>query len=198
MKKIAVILGMLLLLVSVSQAYSYLYWDDGYTDDAKAWNNAGWYWGVEFDDAKTGGRTGFVNQIGLVIASDYPDSTYEGGWVIIFEDNSGVPGTEIFRQAFNTDVSRLNQFQWIDIPATFVSTSTFYVAFEEAWDGGNHDGIYHDAHYQYPTHNWTYENGTWFNNPQGFGDVMIRCHWLASDVAVEEASWGQIKAEFND
>ncbi len=197
MKKIAVIVGMLILLVSVSQAaYSYLYWDDGYTDNAYAWNNTGWYWAVEFDDAKTGGIIGSVNQIGLVIASNYPDNTYEGGWVMIFNDDSGVPGTEIFRQAFNTDVLRLNQFQWIDIPVTYVLTSTFYVAFEPAWDNSNTDAIYHDAYYQHPTHNWTYENGTWHNNYQGWGDIMIRCRWSTS--AIEELSWGKIKVEFND
>jgi len=196
MKKIALILGMLVLLVSVSQAtYSYLYWDDGYKVDAKAWNNTGWYWAVEFDDNKTGGYPGFVNQIGLVIASNYPDSTYEGGWVMIFEDNSGVPGTEIFRQAFETDVTRLDQFQWIDIPETYVSTSTFYVAFEEAWDGGNHDGVGFDTDDQHPSHNWTYENGTWYDNYHGWADIMIRCRWRASLPAVEEATWGQIKAD---
>ena len=199
MKKIAVILGMLILLISVSQAaYDYLYWDDGYKDTAYAWNNAGWYWAVEFDEAKTGGDPGFVNQIGLAISSNYPDTTYEGGWVMIFDDNSGVPGTEIFRQAFITDVAYLDRYQWIDIPETYVSTSTFYIAFEEAWDGGNHDGICVDSAYQHPTHDWTYENGTWFNNYQGYADYMIRCRWRASGSAVEEATWGLIKVDASD
>ncbi len=194
MKKIAVIIGMFVLLATTAQAaYDYLYWDDGYKDDAKAWTNAGWYWAVQFNEEKTGGDAGFINQIGLVIPSDYPDSTYEGGWVMIFEDNAGVPGTQVLRQAFNTDETRLNQFQWIDTPETYVSTSTFYIAFEEAWDGGNHDAICLDTGWQFPTHNWTYESGIWYNNPQGWADFMIRCRWRLCGGAVEEATFGQIK-----
>jgi hypothetical protein len=195
MKKIAVILGMFILLVTTAQAtYVELKWDDGYVYRAFSWLNAGWYWAVQFNEDKTGGESGFINQIGLVIPSGEPDNTYEGGWVMIFDDNSGVPGTQILRQAFDTDETRLNQFQWVDIPETYVSTSTFYIVFEQAWDGGNTDGICVDAHYQYPTHNWTYEGGTWRNNDQGYGDYMIRCHWRASFESIEEATWGQVKA----
>ncbi|MCX7022405.1 MAG: Ig-like domain-containing protein, partial [bacterium] len=64
-------------------------------------------------------------------------------------------------------------FEWIDA-AVALSTSTFYIAFEQIGDYPDCDSVAVDA--EAGSHNWTGYGGDWSKTTL-FGDFMLRCYW---------------------
>ncbi|HUT98960.1 MAG TPA: Ig-like domain-containing protein [bacterium] len=155
------------------------YWDDGTLSYFWCWYTGGNYWAVQFDDEKTGGvADGTVTAYGAATYPDWPDSTYQGCYMHVFDDVSGYPGADLDHAYLGfTDPG---SFEWIDA-AVALSTSIFYIAFEQFGDYPYCDSVGVDA--EAGTHNWTGYLGDW--SPMDlFGDFMLRCYW--EDDTVED------------
>jgi hypothetical protein len=165
--------------------YEEFYWDDGMASNGWAWYTGGNYWAVQFDDSLTGGSDGYVDRMWAMTYPGWPDSTYVGCYLHIFDDIGGYPGESIFQVYYDYD-------DWADGFEVYISTGTFYVAFEQI---GNYpadlpDSIATDA--AAGTHNWTGYQGGWANTTS-YGDFLIRCYWEAAPIAVEDTTWGGVK-----
>ncbi len=148
------------------------YWDDGIMSSGWVWYTAGNYWAVEFDEEKTGGfEDGVVTAYGAATYPNWPDSEYQGCYMHVFGDSEGYPGADLDRTYLGfTDPG---SFEWIDA-AVALSTSTFYIAFEQFGNYPDTDTVAVDA--VAGTHNWTGYQGSW-SQTSLFGDFMLRCYW---------------------
>ncbi len=148
------------------------YWDDGIVAYFWCWYTGGNYWAVQFDEEKTGGvEDGMVTSYGAATYPDWPDSTYEGCYMHVFDDVSGYPGADLDRTYL--EFLDPGSFEWVDTSVA-LSTSTFYVAFEQIGNYPYCDAVAVDA--EAGTHNWTGYLGYW--SPTSlFGDFMLRCYW---------------------
>jgi len=148
------------------------YWDDGVLSAGWCWYTAGNYWAVDFDEEKTGGvANGVVTVYGAVTYPGWPDGTYQGCYMHTFDDDGGYPGADLDRtNLFFTDPG---SFEWIDA-GVGLSTSTFYIAFEQYGNYPSCDSVGVDA--VGGTHNWTGYQGAW-GSTSSYGDFMLRCYW---------------------
>ncbi|MCX7022339.1 MAG: hypothetical protein NTW26_08740, partial [bacterium] len=113
-------------------AESEFYWDDGTLSYFWCWYTGGNYWAVQFDDEKTGGvENGVVTAYGAATYPDWPDSTYLGCYMHVFDDDGGYPGADL--DSTYLGFTDPGSFEWIDA-AVALSTSTFYIAFEQIGD----------------------------------------------------------------
>ncbi|HUT97439.1 MAG TPA: hypothetical protein VM054_00005, partial [bacterium] len=71
------------------------YWDDGIMSSGWIWFTGGNYWGVQFDEVKTGGFPGLVNAYGAVTYPGWPDTPFQGATMHTFSDLGGYPGTDL-------------------------------------------------------------------------------------------------------
>ena len=71
------------------------YWDDGIMSSGWIWFTGGNYWGVQFDEVKTGGYPVLVATYGAATYPDWPDSTFQGCYMHTFSDLGGYPGTDL-------------------------------------------------------------------------------------------------------
>ncbi len=153
-------------------AESEFYWDDGILSSAWVWYTAGNYWAVDFDDEKTGGlANGVVTGYGAVTYPNWPDYTYQGCYMHVFGDAAGYPGADLDRTYL--EFADAGSFEWVDA-AVGLTTSVFYIAFEQIGDYPDTDGVGVDA--VAGTHNWTGYQGAW-GNTATYGDFMLRCYW---------------------
>ncbi|HUT98961.1 MAG TPA: Ig-like domain-containing protein [bacterium] len=148
------------------------YWDDGTLSSGWVWMTAGNYWAVDFDDEKTGGITdGVVNTYGAATYPGWPDSTYQGCYMHVLGDDGGYPGADLDRTYLG--FTNPGSFEWLDAGVA-LTTSTFYIAFEQVGGYPNCDSMGVDA--SSGSHNWTGYQGSW-GNSTSFGDFMLRCYW---------------------
>ena len=72
------------------------YWDDGIMSSGWIWYTGGNYWGVQFDEVKTGGddAAGVVSY-GAVSYPNWPDGTFQGANIHTFSDLGGYPGSDL-------------------------------------------------------------------------------------------------------
>jgi len=148
------------------------YWDDGIVSSGWVWFTAGNYWAVVFDDEKTSGvADGLVTAYGAVTYPNWPGSTYEGCYMHVFDDSGGYPGADL--DSTYLGFTDGGSFEWVDA-AVALSTSTFYVAFEQYGDYPDTDSMATDA--VGGIHNWTGYEGAWGSTSLS-GDFMIRCYW---------------------
>jgi hypothetical protein len=155
------------------------YWDDGTLSYFWCWYTGGNYWAVQFDDEKTGGvADGMVTAYGAATFPDWPDSTYQGCYMHVFDDSGGHPGSDLGYTYLG--FTNPGSFEWIETTVG-LSTSTFYIAFEQYGDYPDCDSVGVDA--EAGTHNWTGYGGDWSPTTL-FGDFMLRCYW--EDDTVED------------
>ncbi|HUT98958.1 MAG TPA: Ig-like domain-containing protein [bacterium] len=148
------------------------YWDDGILTSGWCWWTGGDMWAVQFDDQKTGGvADALVTAYGAVTYPNWPDGTYQGCYMHVFDDDGGYPGVDLDRTYMGFDEP--GYMEWLDT-AVPLSTSTFYVAFEQFGDYPNCDSMGVDA--VSGTHDWTGYQGSWGRTTL-FGDFMLRCYW---------------------
>jgi hypothetical protein len=148
------------------------YWDDGVVDYFWCWFTGGNYWAVQFDEEKTAGfDDGVVTSYGAVTYPDWPDSTYQGCYMHVFDDVSGYPGADLDRTYLGFTAP--GSFEWVDTSVA-LSTSTFYVAFEQFGDYPHCDSVAVDA--EAGTHDWTGYRGDWSPTTM-LSDFMLRCYW---------------------
>jgi len=150
------------------------YWDDGVVSSGWVWwTGGGNYWAVQFDEVKTGGASGSVNEYGAVTYPDWPDSTFQGCNMHTFEDLGGYPGADLGHNFLQFTESGV--YQWVDVePGIYVTTGVFYIAFQQIGNYPTCDSVAVDA--QSGTHNWTGYQGSW-SPTSVFGDFMVRCNW---------------------
>jgi len=165
--------------------YNEFYWDDGMVDSAWVWYTGGNYWAVQFDDDKTGGCEGNVNSVGCCSYSGWPDSTFQGTYLHIFDDYGSYPNTDLSRDFVATG----STFVFVDTNVD-ISTSVFYVAWEQYGNYPACDGMAVDA--AAGTHNWTGFSGSW-GPDSAYGDFMLRCYWQEKP-GVATSSWGAVKS----
>ncbi len=148
------------------------YWDDGIVASGWVWYTGGNYWAVDFDDDKTGGvADGLVTAYGAATYPQWPDGSYQGCYMHVFGESGGYPGADL--DSTYLGFTDPGSFEWIDA-AVALSTSTFYIAFEQYGDYPDTDSVAVDA--EGGTHNWTGYQGSW-GNTSFFGDFMLRCYW---------------------
>jgi hypothetical protein len=150
------------------------YWDDGIMFAGWIWYTGGNYWAVQFDEVKTGGDAdGMVTAYGAATYPSWPDSTYQGCYMHVFsDDGEGYPCADLDRTyLLFTDPG---SFEWIDA-AVGLSTSTFYIAFEQIGNYPTCDSVGVDA--VGGSHNWTGYQGFWGKTTIHGGDFMLRCYW---------------------
>ncbi|MCK4593513.1 Ig-like domain-containing protein [bacterium] len=148
------------------------YWDDGSVAHFWCWYTGGNYWAVQFDDEKTGGvADGMVTAYGAATYPDWPDSTYQGCYMHVFDDDDNYPGSDLDRTYL--DFASPGSFNWVETSVA-LSTSTFYIAFEQIGNYPDCDSVAVDA--EAGTHNWTGYEGHWQNITM-FNDFMLRCYW---------------------
>ncbi|MCX7022340.1 MAG: Ig-like domain-containing protein [bacterium] len=149
------------------------YWDDGIMAQGWIWFTGGNYWAVQFDEVKTGGDAdGMVTASGAATWPSWPDSTYQGCYMHVFSDDGGYPYADLDRTYLGfTDPG---SFEWIDADVA-LSTSTFYIAFEQIGNYPTCDSVCVDA--GGGTHNWTGYQGFWGKTTIHGGDFMLRCYW---------------------
>jgi hypothetical protein len=175
---------------------AYLYWDDGVLDSGWVWYTGGNYWAVQFtpdfDDVQ-------VNWIGAMTLPDWPDETYQGCYVHVFEDLGGYPGADLSRDFLQ--LTGTGEFDWLSDLDVISDTQVFYVAFEQVGNYPDTDSMGVDA--VAGTHDWTGYQGSWAPTTL-FGDFMLRC--CTGDVdpddgpgpGVAAASWGELKAAYGE
>ncbi len=148
------------------------YWDDGSLSSGWMWYDGGNYWATQFDDEKTGGvADGLVTAYGAVTVPNWPDSTYEGCYMHVFGDSGGYPGADLDSTYLGFTGS--GSFEWVET-SVLLSTSTFYIAFEQIGGSPSCDSVAVDA--VAGTHNWTGFQGSW-GEISIFSDFMLRCYW---------------------
>jgi len=153
-------------------AESEFYWDDGSLAGGWVWFTAGSYWAVDFDDEKTGGvADGTVYSYGAVTYPLWPGSTYEGCYMHALADDGGYPGANLDSTYLGFTGS--GTFEWVDTNVG-LTTSTFYIGFEQIGGYPNCDAIGVDA--SSGAHNWTGYQGSW-GSTTNYGDFMLRCYW---------------------
>jgi|GEM_PF-2450311 len=163
------------------------YWDDGIMSSGWVWYTGGNYWGVQFDEVKTGGyEYNGVTSYGAVTYPDWPDSTFQGCYMHTFDDLGGYPGDDLGHEFLQ--FTQGGVFQWVD--TTTPVGAVFYIAFQQVGNYPSADSIGVDA--VAGTHNWTGYQGSWSPTTL-FGDFMLRCYWEPL-WGVEETSWGAVKA----
>ncbi|MCX7022406.1 MAG: Ig-like domain-containing protein [bacterium] len=151
---------------------SEFYWDDGVLSSGWTWYSGGNYWAVDFDDEKTGGvADGLVTAYGAVTYPNWPDSTYQGCYMHVFGDDGGYPGADLDSTYLGFTGS--GSFEWVET-SVLLSTSTFYIAFEQIGGTSHCDSVGVDA--AAGTHNWTGYGGAW-GSISIFSDFMLRCYW---------------------
>ena len=166
------------------------YWDDGIMSSGWIWFTGGNYWGVQFDEVKTGGFPGLVNAYGAVTYPGWPDTPFQGATMHTFSDLGGYPGTDLGYETLMFTAGGV--FQWVDCdPYIYVTTGVFYIAFQQVGNYPQADSVGVDA--VAGTHDWTGYQGSWAPST-AFGDFMIRCYWGSG--SVEETTWGSVKALF--
>jgi hypothetical protein len=149
------------------------YWDDSIVRNGWCWYTEGNYWAVVFDDEKTSGvADGMVTSFGAVTYPNWPGSTYEGCYMHVFADSGGYPGADLDRTYLG--FTNPGSFGWVDT-AVSLTTSTFYVAFEQIGSYPDCDSLATDE--DSGSHNWTGYEGAW-GNTITYGDFMIRCYWV--------------------
>jgi hypothetical protein len=165
------------------------YWDDGILSSGWVWYTGGNYWGVQFDEVKTGGDdTAGVTNMGCVTYVGWPDGTFQGCYLHTFSDLGGYPGTDLGDEWLMPTIG--NQFEWV-ATGIGLDTPVFYVAYQQYGNYPSTDGIGVDA--VAGTHDWTGYQGSWAPTTL-FGDFMIRCYWDEwPDPGVSETSWGAVK-----
>ncbi len=167
------------------------YWDDGIMSSGWCWfTGGGNYWAVQFDDSKTGGKPGVIDLYGVYsYSSGWPDGG-QGCYMHTFADLGGYPGGELDCTFCPLEASG---YEWTppETDPLYVSTGVFYIAFEQIGGYSNCDSIYVDG--AAGTHNWTGYQGSWAPTTM-FGDFMLRCYWDDGLTAVEDISWGRVKA----
>jgi hypothetical protein len=194
MKKISLVILIAALGAAANPEYSsaYLYWDDGVMVSGWAWYTGGNYWAVQFtpdfDDIQ-------VNWIGAMTYPDWPDETYQGCYVHVFEDWGGYPGSDLSRDFLQ--LTGEGEFDWISNLDVISETRVFYIALEQLGNYPDCDSMGVDA--VAGTHNWTGYQGSWWPTTL-FGDFMLRCCTGGADPdgewGVEAASWGELKAAY--
>jgi hypothetical protein len=166
----------------VPGAYEF-YWDDGVVARGWVWYTGGNYWGVQYDEVKTEGRTGWVEAFLIESASGFP---YTGCYFHVLDDRSGYPGVSLCRVFYD------NYGYWTELdPEVHVSVDVFYGAMEQIGNGYNADQIGVDI--AAGTHNWTGYRGLWGLTTL-FGDFIIRVRWRPEEPSVTETSWGRVKS----
>ncbi len=148
------------------------YWDDGQVIMGWCWYTGGSYWAVKFDEDKTGGDAeALVTAYGAATYPDWPDDTYQGCYMHVFDDLGGYPHADLDRTYMGFDDP--GYFEWLDT-AVALSTSTFYIALEQFGNYPYCDTMAVDA--VAGTHDWTGYQGSW-SPTTAYGDFMLRCYW---------------------
>ena len=170
-------------------AFNEFYWDDGILANGWAWYTGGNYWAVQFDDTLTGDTAGHINQLGAVTYPGWPEDTYIGAYLHIYDDIGDYPGSSVAYEYIGFTAT--GDFEWVDGIDHAISTGTFYIAFEQYGDypADNPDSMAVDA--ASGTHNWTGYQGSWANTTS-YGDFMLRCYWEEGS-AVVDSTWGAVK-----
>jgi hypothetical protein len=165
------------------------YWDDGILSSGWIWYTGGNYWAVQFDEVKTGGDDGWVTKVGAVTYPGWPDGSFQGANMHIFDDLGGYPGEDLWGSmlGFNTG----GVYEWLDVEPPQPVGPVFYVAFQQVGNYPNADAIGVDA--VAGTHDWTGYQGSWAPSTS-FGDFMIRCYWDDEPIGVTDTTWGAVKA----
>jgi hypothetical protein len=167
------------------------YWDDGNVGGGWSWYTGGNYWAVQFDEVKTGGDPGVITLYGVYsYSSGWPDGSGQGCYMHTFADLGGYPGDELDRTYCPLDTTG---FEWTppETDPLIVTTGVFYIAFEQIGNYPSCDSVYVDP--VAGTHNWTCYRGSWGRTTL-FGDFLLRCYWDDQTPAVEETTWGRVKA----
>jgi hypothetical protein len=170
------------------------YWDDGIMTSGWAWYTGGNYWAVQFDDVKTGGDDdAYMMTYGATTYANWPDSTFQGCNMHTFSDLGGYPGSDLGYEYLQ--FTQGGVFQWIDAdPPVVLTTSVFYIAFQQIGNYPSCDSIGVDA--VAGTHDWTGYQGSWSPTTAN-GDYLIRCYWEEDGPgggAIESTTWGAVKA----
>jgi len=174
---------------TLSTSPAYLYWDDGEIVEGWAWYTGGNYWAVQFtpdfDDIE-------VTWIGAMTYPDWPDETYQGCYVHVFEDLGGYPGSDLSRDFLQ--LTGEGEFDWVSNLYVYSDTPVFYIAFEQFGNYPEADSIGVDA--VAGTHDWTGYQGSWAPTT-AYGDFILRCCTGGADPeGIEFASWGELKAAY--
>jgi len=166
------------------------YWDDGILAGGWVWFTGGNYWGVQFDEVKTGGDdSGMVVTYGVVVYPGWPDGVFQGINLHTFSDLGGYPGSSLGYEPFTATTGGV--YDWVDAdPDVLLTDAVFYIAFQQLGNYPATDAIAVDA--VAGTHDWTGYQGSWAPGT-GYGDFMLRCYWVGP-IAVAETTWGAVKA----
>jgi len=167
------------------------YWDDGIMSSGWMWYTGGNYWGVQFDEVKTGGEEGWVTSVCATTYPGWPDGSFQGAYMHIFGDLGGYPGDDLWWGLLDFDQG--GTYQCMDVEPPQPVPSVFYIAYQQIGNYPSTDAIGVDA--VAGTHNWTGYQGSWSPTTL-FGDFMLRCYWDDEnpDDAVENVTWGRVKA----
>jgi len=170
----------------------YYYWDDGALSSCWAWYTGGNYWAVQFDLY----QSEVVTWIGVMTYPDWPDETYQGCNVHVFDDLGGYPGDDLLFAYL--PLTGPEEFEWIEITDyIWLENNAFYIAFQQIGNYPSCDSVGVDA--VAGTHDWTGYQGSWSPTTLN-GDFMIRC--CTGDESpeghggIEFASWGELKAAY--
>ncbi|MCK4593512.1 hypothetical protein KAU45_03355, partial [bacterium] len=150
------------------------YWDDGVMVSGWVWYTGGNYWAVQFDEEKTDGfEYGLVTCYGAVTYPGWPDSTFQGCYMHTFDDVDDYPGSDLDSTFLQFTTGGV--FEWVAPDSSVgLSTSVFYIAFEQYGNYPSTDAVAVDA--AAGTHNWTGFQGSW-TQTSTFSDFMLRCYW---------------------
>jgi len=168
--------------------YNEFYWDDGIISSGWVWYTGGNYWAVQFDDEKTGGNAGHVNQVGATTYAGWPDGTFQGAYLHLFSDYGSYPYEDLYREHLN--ITEGDVYTWMTVdPPIDLTSGVFYLAWEQFGNYPATDCMAVDA--SAGTHNWTGYEGSW-GPDSAYGDFMLRCYW--EPAGVTPSTWGQVKS----
>ncbi len=148
--------------------------DDGVMVNAHAHWNGGDAWAVSYTPAI---YPVLVESVQVYILSEgdpywpWPDAVHQPFAICVWDENTGQPGTEVFRDTVQADGTPPS---WvITYPNVIINSGDFWVGTEQFDNNPNCEGMGVDASYDNGPQNWFRIAGVWTQDPGLTGDLMI-------------------------
>ncbi len=148
--------------------------DDGVMVNAHAHWNGGDAWAVSYTPPM---YPAVVESMQVYILSEgdpywpWPDAVHQPFAMCVWDENTGQPGTEVFRDTVQADGTPPS---WVmAYPNVIISSGDFWVGTEQFANNPNCEGMGVDASYGNGPQNWFRIAGVWTQDPGLTGDLMI-------------------------
>jgi len=154
-------------------------YNDGVMANAYAFYDAGNAWGLQVTPASA---PYYVDTVKVYILSEgdpywpWPDPTHQDFQISVFDENGGMPGTEVFAETVNvlTDtIDPTGDTSWVYVtPRVRINTGDFWIGHVQLSAYPNTEGQGVDASFNYGSRTWARIGGNWQNYSLA-GDLMM-------------------------